>query len=263
MMHALKNGFNQVAEALSSHPQWLFMGLQDIKLRYRRSVIGPWWVSISMGIMILMLGFLWSHIFDQPIATYLPFFTIGFILWSWISGQLNEAAGGFGQFESIIKQMKLPLPIFTLRLNVRQMVIFLQNSIIITLVLIFLGNQFSWVNLMAIPGLVIIQLIITSLSIIIMIICSRYQDMAQVINVLTQIIFYFTPILWQVESIRNKMYLAEWNPFFHWIEMIRAPLLGNLPSVSDFLWSFISLITLVLMSFYCLGRYRSRVAYWL
>jgi lipopolysaccharide transport system permease protein len=259
----IKSGFRELKHALVSHEQWLYMGMQDIKLRYRRSIIGPWWVTISTGIMIAMLGFLWSHIFDQPIETYLPFFTLGFILWNWISAQLNDAASGFNQFQGTIKQIKLPFPIFTLRLAVRQMLILLHNAIIIVLVLLLIGKGVSWISLMAIPGLILIQCIVILISIIIMIFCTRYQDMAQVVSVFTQIIFYFTPILWQVELIRNKPYLAEWNPFFHWIEMIRAPLLGHIPSQNDVLWSLGSFGFLFILSIYYLGRYRSRIALWL
>jgi lipopolysaccharide transport system permease protein len=263
MYSILKSGFNEIVSGLKSQPQWLYLGTQDIKLRYRRSLIGPWWVTISTGIMIAMLGFLWSHIFNQAIETYLPFFTLGFILWNWISAQLNDAALGFNAFQGTIKQIKLPFPIFTLRLAVRQMLILLHNTVIILLVLLFIGKCISWVSLLAIPGLLLIQCVVTLFSIVIMIFCSRYQDMAQVVHVFTQIIFYFTPILWQVELIRNKPYLAEWNPFYHWIEMIRAPLLGSLPSENNLIWSLGSFALLFILSIYYLGRYRSRIALWL
>jgi lipopolysaccharide transport system permease protein len=81
--------------------------------------------------------------------------------------------------------------------------------------------------------------------------------------IFTQIIFFFTPILWQVNTLKDRIFLAEWNPVYHWIEMIRAPLLGNLPSMNDYLWSFGSLIFLFLMATYFLGRYKTRIAYWL
>ena len=263
MPSILKNGFTEIIDALKSDPQWFYLGIQDIKLRYRRSIIGPWWVTISTGIMIAMLGFLWSHIFNQSIESYLPFFTIGFIILNWVSGQMNDAASGFNQFQGTIKQIKLPFPIFTLRLAMRQVLILLHNAIIILAVLLVIGKGVSWVGLLAIPGLFLIQSIVTLFSITIMIFCTRYQDMTQVVNVFTQIIFFFTPILWQVETVKNKPYLAEWNPFFHWIEMIRAPLLGNLPTGSDILWSLGSLVLVLILSTYFLGRYRSRIALWL
>ena len=259
----LKLGLEELKEGFTSHERWLYMAIQDIKLRYRRSMIGPWWVTISTGIMVMMLGFLWSHIFAADLENYLPFFAVGFVLWGWMSGQLLDAAGGFFQFQGAIKQMRLPFPIFTLRLNVRQLIILAHNAIIIALVLLLIGKGLSWINLIAIPSLILIQLNLTLLSIVVTIFCSRYQDMTQVVNVGTQIVFFFTPILWQVETLKNRMYLAEMNPVYHWIEMIRAPLLGHLPSLSNYLWSLASLVVLSVLTTYYLGRYRSRIAYWL
>jgi lipopolysaccharide transport system permease protein len=185
------------------------------------------------------------------------------VLWGWMSGQIGDAAGGFFQFGGVIKQVKLPLPIFVLRLNVRQCIVLLHNSIIIALVLLLIGKGFTLVSLMAIPNFILIQINLTLLSVVISIFCTRYQDMTQVVNVGTQIVFFFTPILWQVETLKNRTYLAEWNPIYHWIEMIRAPILGHLPTLSNYLWSGGSLIVLSFLAAYYLGRYRSRIAYWL
>jgi ABC-type polysaccharide/polyol phosphate export permease len=263
LMTTLKDGLNDIDRGLRSHEQWLYMAILDIKLRYRRSMIGPWWVTISTGVMVMMLGFLWSHIFGSDLQNYLPFFAVGFVLWGWMSGQVLDAAGGFFQFGGMIKQVKLPLPIFTLRLNMRQCIILMHNSIIIAAVLLLVGKGFNLMSLLAIPNLILIQLNLTLLSIVVTIFCTRYQDMTQVVNVAIQIVFFFTPILWQVETLKNRMYLAELNPVYHWIEIIRAPLLGHLPTMNDYLWSLASLILLSGVAAYYLGRYRSRIAYWL
>ena len=260
---ALKLGLEELKDGLTSHEHWLYMAVQDIRLRYRRSIIGPWWVTISTGFMVMMLGFLWSHIFGTDLENYLPFFAVSFVLWGWMSGQILDAAGGFFQFGGVIKQVKLPLPIFTLRLNFRQCIILLHNSSIIAAVLLLIGKGFTSMSLMAIPNLILIQLNLILLSIIISIFCTRFQDMTQVVNVGTQIVFFFTPILWQVETLKNRTYLAEMNPVYHWIEIIRAPLLGRLPTLDNYLWSGASLVILSFLAVYYLGRYRSRIAYWL
>jgi len=210
-----------------------------------------------------MLGFLWSHIFGSDLENYLPFFAVGFVLWGWMSGQILDAAGGFASFQGVIKQMKLPFPIFTFRCNIRQCIILLHNSLIIAAILLFAGKGLSLFSLLTIPNLLLIQLNLTLLSIVVTIFCTRYQDMTQVIYIGTQIVFFFTPILWQVETLKNRTYLAEMNPVYHWIEIIRAPLLGHLPSLSNYLWSLASLVVLSFLATYFLGRYRSRIAYWL
>ena len=259
----LKLGLEELKEGFTCHERWLYLAIQDIKLRYRRSVIGPWWVTISTGVMVMTLGFLWSHIFGSDLENFLPFFAVGIVLWGWMSGQIMDAAGGYFQFGGVIKQMRLPFPIFTLRLNVRQLIILAHNTIIIALVLLSIGKGLSWINLIAIPSLILIQLNLTLLSIVVTIFCTRYQDMTQVVNNGTTIMFFFTPIIWQVEILKDRTYWVEMNPIYHWIETIRAPLLGHLPSVSNYLWSLASLAVLFILATYFLGRYRSRIAYWL
>ena len=71
---------------------WVVLGWNDIRQRYRRSVLGPFWITLSMGIFILMLGIIYSRLFHTPIGTYLPFLSVGYIIWGFISSVTNEAA---------------------------------------------------------------------------------------------------------------------------------------------------------------------------
>lgn len=263
MLSLFKKGLFDITKGFHNHSQWIYLSTLDIKLRYRRSLIGPWWVTISTGIMIIVLSYLWSHIFGINISTYMPFFAIGFVLWSWLAVNINEAASGFFPFQGLIKQINTPFSIFILRSHARQLIILMHNFIVIFLVLLATGHGFYWSNLIAIPSLILIQINLTLLCIVIAIFCTRYQDITQVVNMATQIIFFCTPILWQVKILKNRIYLVDWNPIYHWIEMIRSPLLGHIPSVNDILWTIGSMIVLIGLATFCLGRYRSRIAYWI
>lgn len=263
MLTHINHGLVEMVGAFKSHAQWLYLGTQDIKLRYRRSIIGPWWVTISTGVMILMLSILWSKIFGSDIKTYMPFFAIGFIIWGWMSSVITESASGFAPFQAAIKQIKLPFPVFVLRVCIRLLIVLAHNFVIIFLVLFIVGDGLSFINLVSIPALILIQMNLVCMSIIIMIFCTRFQDMVQVVGTLTQILFFFTPILWQPESLKNKTYLIKFNPIHHWMELIRAPLLGHIPSVESWFWSLGTLVFLLVTSIYTLGRYRSRIAFWL
>jgi len=256
-------GYLELKNAILNPAQWLYLGRVDLSLRYRRSILGPFWVSISTGIMILVLSLLWSHIFNINIKDYMPFFAIGFVLWGWISAQLIDSAGGFFQSQGIIKQVKLPFAIFTLRQNTKQLINLFHNMAIVLLVLFIVGKGLFWISLIAIPGIILVQIIISLFSVIIAIFCTRYQDMAQVVSIATQIIFFFTPILWRTNSLKGSSYMFEFNPVYHWIEIIRAPLLGNPPTQSDILWTLGSILLLFGATTFLLGQYRSRIAYWL
>ena len=88
------------------------LAYQDIKLRYRRSIIGPFWSTISMGVVITSVGFVFGSIFRSPMEEYLPFLAVGLIVWTFILGTISEGCNVFIDSEHMIKQLNLPFSIF-------------------------------------------------------------------------------------------------------------------------------------------------------
>lgn len=263
IFHYCLLGLGEYSRSFKLKDAWLYLGIQDIKLRYRRSILGPWWVTISSAIMIIALGFLWSNIFVTDIKVYLPFFAIGYIFWIWISTQITDATTGFTQFENVIKQTDLPFPIYVLRLSVRNIIILSHNLIIVVLVIFIVGDGVNLNTLLVIPAIVLMQVMLILLCTCIAIFCTRFRDMNQVIAMVLQISFFFSPIIWQPSSLKGHYALINWNPIFHWIEIIRQPLLGLQPAIEN--WEFVLINTglMFFISVYSLGRLKSKIAIWL
>lgn len=256
-------GLSEFERSFYLRDTWLYLGFQDIRLRYRRSMIGPWWVTISTALMIGALGFLWSNIFVTPLKTYMAFFATGYVFWIWISSQISEATVGFIQFESAIRQTNLPFPVYILRLSVRNIIILLHNLVIVFFVIFMIGDGFNINTLYIIPAILLIQFMLIMLCIIIAIFCTRYRDMNQVIIVLLQIIFFFSPIIWQPSSLKSHYELLQYNPIFHWMEIIRQPLLGNIASMDSWMFVIINASFLFLFTTFVLGKFRNRISIWL
>jgi len=123
---------------------WSLLGWYDIKQRYRRSMIGPFWITISTGIMVGSIGMMFSTIFKSSVSEFLPYFAIGQIIWLLLSAQLTDACTMFVQSQSIIKQVSLPLSVHVLRKLWYNIILFLHNFLIIIIVLVIAGNGFSW-----------------------------------------------------------------------------------------------------------------------
>ena len=83
---------------------WGILGWQDIRQRYRRSVIGPFWLTISTGVMIAAMGFLYARIFGQDVSTYLPYLAVGLVVWGTISTIVTESCTAFTVVDQIIKR---------------------------------------------------------------------------------------------------------------------------------------------------------------
>src|SRR5260363_84786 len=141
-MNSFLFAVHDIRESFSHTQLWLWTGLQDIKLRYRRSALGPWWLTISTGILVAAMGILYAGIFKHTISDYLPNFAVSFIFWIFFSGQINESATAFTQFENILKQTRIPLLSCVLRILTRHVIILLHNALIILIAFIILGFYF-------------------------------------------------------------------------------------------------------------------------
>ncbi len=262
-MH-ISHAFCDLKKSLKAPHLWLTLGWYDIKQRYRRSILGPFWLTLSTGVSVGTLSFLWSKLFKTNLDEYLPFFAVGSVVWAYIAGQVNEACSGFTQFGHIIKQVNLPLPSYLLRLLMRHLIILMHNFVIVLIVISFFGAGWKPIGLLALPGLLVMSIALFFVSLILAIICTRFRDMPPIIQNLTTVLFYFTPILWQTRYLPDRYsWVKDYNPLTHLIEIIRAPLLGSFPS--KYSWLAALLVTLIsaLIAIPMLARYRNKVAYWL
>lgn len=218
-----------------------------------------------MGVMIASIGIVFGSIFNTPMVEYLPFLASGIILWAFITGTVNEGCTGFIDAEGIIKQLSIPLFVHILRVLWRNLLILAHNILILPLVFLVMGKGIGLDTLLAIPGLLLVSLCLSWISLLLAMLCARYRDLPQIVASVLQVAFYLTPIIWNPSLLPNRIAsnLLQLNPFFHLLELIRAPLLGVAPRLTSWLvvlamaalgWSF----TLLIFS-----RLRHRVAYWL
>lgn len=244
---------------------WCLLAHQDIKLRYRRSMLGPFWLTISMAITVYTMGFLYGYLFKMDLQHYYPFLAAGMLSWALISGIVLDATESFAASESLMKKIKLPYTLYVHRVVWRNIIIFFHNIVvIIPIVIIF--HQVAKINfniLMLIPGLLLIYLNGLLYGVVLAMIGSRYRDISQIIKSLVQVVFFVTPIMWDPKILPAKYhFIFLLNPFYSFIELIRSPLLGGTPNPYIFL--VVAAITLMglLCVCYLFPKRRSRIIYW-
>jgi lipopolysaccharide transport system permease protein len=252
-----------IVEGIALWRLWLRLGWNDILQRYSRSIVGPFWLTASMAVMVVAMGILYSELFNQPIDDFLPFFCVGLLVWNLIASYLIESGTLFTGSESYIKHIQLPYSMYAYRSSWAKLIIFAHNFIIYLGVLLYFQIWPGIVALLAVPGLVVIVLNGTVASLTIGIVSARFRDIPQLIASVVQILFFMTPIFWKPESLRGHAYVTDFNPFYHLLEIVRAPLLGNLPSAANY-WTvlFLTLVNIsIALAFF--SRFRARIAYWI
>ncbi|MBC7307532.1 MAG: ABC transporter permease [Dietzia sp.] len=267
--HTFRRAVADLRQGLGQRELWLSLGWQDIKQRYRRSTLGPLWITIATGVMAVALGLLYSILFQIPLAEFLPHVTVGLIMWGFISGCIKEGAEVFIANEGLIKQLPSALSVHVYRLVWRQFLFLCHNLVIWAILMLVFPRPLGWELLLSVLGLAVLMVNGVWVSMLFGILATRFRDIAPLLDSMVQLLFYMTPIVWTTQTlyeqggqIADRARIAEINPLYHYLEIVRAPMLGQ--SVDAYHWWVVLACTAVglLLAFVALRRFRSRVPYW-
>lgn len=245
-------------------PMWFMLGTQDIQLRYRRSTLGPFWITISMAISVYCMGFLYGHLFKVQLEQYFPYLASGIISWAYLSVLILEGVNAFLDSEGYIKNQDSYMSIFIMRMIFRNSIIFLHNLVVFIPIIIFCHVGISFKTLLIIPGILLIVMNVVTWGTVIAVMGTRYRDFAQIIISLVQVVFFLTPVMWMPNLLPDKyQWLVICNPFYQFLNLLRAPMLNAM--IDGYSVLIISAITGVglLLYTYFLRQYKSRIVFWL
>jgi ABC-type polysaccharide/polyol phosphate export permease len=236
---------------------------QDIKQRYRRSTLGPIWLTLSSAIQMLTMSFLSAFLFNLPVQKSVPFVCAGMLVWGLITQTINEGAVLFVSSTSYLTQIRRPLTIFLVQVLWRNVIVAAHNAVtyvIIALLFVIVPSS----SIMLWPfGLALVLLCLSWMVLVSAVISARYRDVPVIIQNILNVVFWFTPLMYFPEQLGRKRFLADYNPFTHIVALLRAPLLGETPSLND--WLVVVAIAVVgwIGTFLFFARFRARVVYWL
>lgn len=258
-------GWEDISEAIRNYQLATLLGWKDVAQRYRRSSVGPFWLTINMGVLIGALGVVFGTIFHSPMSEFLPFICVGLIMWGYYTQLVNEGCLSF--ISNSDTMLQLPIPFFTyiLRTWWRNTIILLHNIIIFPIVLLIFGKFVSIHALLVLPGMIIVSLNFLWVMLLLAILCTRYRDLTLIVQNIMQVGLYVTPIMWMPSRLPtdNARLLLDFNPFYHLISIIRDPLLGGTGSVLNWSVAIIMAVAGWIFTLLFLNRFRSRITYWL
>ena len=251
-----------IAKGFSSWRLAWALARLDLRNRYRGSVIGPFWVTLSTAVMVLGLGLLYSQLLNQDITTYLPHLAVSLIVWNTIAALVPDATNCLSSAEGVIRQLPLPLTTHALRCVFRNAVAAAHSLPLIVVVFLAMGHMPGPEAFLAIPGLVLLALNALAASVFLGMICARFRDIGQIVTNIMQLAFFMTPVIWRVELLGANAWRLLLNPFYPMLETIRGPLVDG--GVSGTVWVAAVLYTAVhcAIAFAFFVRFRARVAFW-
>ena len=277
-------GFEDFCQSFKHWRIFTLLGLHRVKGNYKRTVLGDFWVTLSLAIRIITIGVVFSFIFESSRADYIPHLALGFIFFGLITANINFSCKIWVQAAGIIKQLPIPLHTHLLQLYWQNLILLGHNLVILPGIWWYAKISPDWYMCWALLGILIVQLNVSWMSLLVAVVCARYRDLAQIITNLMQISYFLTPIMWTPDRILGKarlriswinwdgsnwrwketyLELLDLNPFYHLIEIVRAPLL--LKPVQDHHW-IISLAMMVigwLLALLVFQKARPKIVYWL
>lgn len=251
-----------IREGWQRRELWATQGLHDVRQRYRRSTLGPFWITISMGVMVFALGLLYGQIFRQDLHDYLPYLAAGFVIWGLASSLILGGCQAFISAEGMIRQLNAPVSIYAYRELWSALIAFGHNIWIFFAVAWWYDLGVTWNVLWVFPAVLIFLVNGLWISLLFGLLSARFRDVPLIIGSIVQVLFFLTPVIWRPEMLPDRALFLQLNPFYHMVEILRAPLLGHPPPMESWMANISIAVVGWAVCLFFYSAYRWRIAYW-
>ncbi len=219
--------------SLKSWKLWNLLAWNDLNRQYGRSLLGLLWVPLFTALFIGAFTLIFSILNGEPPNTFALYVASGYIIWIFMSESLVEGAGMFSQSRAMLLNSLIPrsLPVF--RLIQRNVLRLCLNLTVLVGVFVVFFMPVNASMLLALVGLVVIVVTTFFAAFSCAILGARFEDLRLVISIGMRLLFFLTPIMWKSERMGAYQKFLIFNPFGHYIELVRAPLEGRaIPDVT-------------------------------
>jgi ABC-type polysaccharide/polyol phosphate export permease len=255
--------FDDLVSCLQKMPMITHMAYSDTKARYKRSILGPLWLTLGSAIGVVGLGVVWSVILNQSRSEFIPSLTVGLLVWQFLSSSVSESCGVFVRQGQVIRNLNLPLLIYPIQLIVKQLITFGHNLIVIIIVFLYYQIPVGFNVIYSLIGFVIVVLNLTWISIILGMIGSRFRDLEQIVQVFMPIFFFLTPVIYRVGHGGLDISILWFNPFTYFISIVRDPIIGNVVNVNNYVIACVILIVGWFFTWIVFNNNHKKLAFWI
>ena len=252
-----------IREGLARHRLVRTMVSTSFKSRYKGTLLGAFWLTATAAVTVLGLGVIYSQVFLIDFRTYLPYVAIGMMVWGLINGFVTESITTFSGMSSVFTQIKIPMSIFPLALTGRLMLTFFYRALVVVAILFIGQRAISPLDMVtSLVGLATIAWAGFWTAILFGILGARFRDFGQLVNAFMTFAFFMTPVFWDASRLGRYSFVAHFNPLYHFLNLVRGPLIGSADVGLSFLVAGVISLILPLAAFGMFAKFRHRIAYW-
>jgi len=236
MTDSARTTVRDVIQSARLWPIWIRLGVQDVRLKFRRSVLGPAWIFLNLTVLIVAIGFIYANLLGQDPRGFIPYLTAGLIMWGYLTNSIIEGGNAFINWEGYIKQISLPIYVYIFRAFVSVTITMLITMVAFFGVAIIYRVPITAGTLFVVPGLLMFMVASLLLIAIFAHLNARFRDVAHMANVGMSVLFYVTPVIFPADLLRRRAdvrYIIQLNPAYQLIELVRQPLVAGVPAGWD------------------------------
>jgi homopolymeric O-antigen transport system permease protein len=243
---------------------WTGLGWSDIVQSYRRTLLGPFWITLNLAIFTFAITLVYGALFGARTDSYAAYVVCGMIAWMWISALMTDLGNTFVQSAPFLKSTPMDKALFIWASVFKQSII-LAHHLIVYVALVLVGVIHLHIyTLLAIPALAVLFLLSIPITATMAILFARYRDLQRLLSSLMILIMMTTPIFWLPSMLTGwRSALVVFNPIHYLVEFVRRPLLGQAPDMTA-----VSIVLLMTIAVWIAGpliykRYEKYVVFWI
>jgi ABC-type polysaccharide/polyol phosphate export permease len=240
----------------------LYLAWADTKARYKKSILGPFWLTLTNLLGVICLSVIWSDLMQQDMNIFVPQLAVGLILWQLISGVLTDAPGTFSRQAFMIKNVAMPAWFFVCRQLARHLINLTHNVFIVVGVLFYYKVSITTQTWMFLPGLLLVILNLYWINHFLGLAGARFRDIEHLVQSVVPMLFFLSPVIYRADKLPSSLNIVWLNPFSFMIESVRSPILGTSPHPSTYSVLLFMLLFGSLLTWWYQSTKGRKLAFW-
>lgn len=258
-----KTLLSDLIEGLGRWRMWTALAWYGLTDRYKRTWLGISWISLSFAMFAGVKIFIFGALADADMSFFAGYLALGYLSWRMITGFITGGSGVFVGAQNWIRSEPLPFSVYPLKLIATGVVTFCFHAIPALGICLFFG-VLNPLFLLCLPFVMVVYLVNGFwVSTVVGIVCARYRDGMHFLTTVMMVLYFVTPILWVPPETGIRAVIAKWNPFAHFVDILRMPALnGVVPWDSWLVVSGIS-VSGCIVAYIVFALAHKRLVFWL